>query len=98
MRFTVTTPEPGSAVVAITGELDLGNIDRLTAAVDPILDAPVKQLVLEVGDLRFADSSAIAAWVQWSTRVERIELRNPSMLLRRVITTMGLAPRLRLEP
>jgi hypothetical protein len=35
--------------------------------------------------LRFADSSAIALWVRWSTAVHEIELRDVSPFLRRVI-------------
>ena len=46
--------------------------------------------MLEVSGLRFADSSAIALWVKWSTRVTEVELREPPPLLRRVLTTMGL--------
>jgi anti-anti-sigma factor len=98
MKFTVETPSAGAAVVTIRGELDLSSIDQLASAVNPLIAAGLESLVLEVGDLRFADSSAIALWVQWSTQVGRIELRNVSALLRRVITTMGLTKRLTLVP
>jgi anti-anti-sigma factor len=96
--FSVETPEAGMAVVAIVGDLDLASVDRLGAAIEPLLASGLERLILEVGELRFADSSAIALWVQWSTRVREIELRNPSALLRRVITTMGLAERLKVTP
>jgi anti-anti-sigma factor len=98
MRFTVDTPSAGAAVVTISGELDLSSVDQLASAVDPLIADGLESLVLEVGELRFADSSAIALWVQWSTLVDRIELRNASALLRRVITTMGLTKRLTLTP
>jgi anti-anti-sigma factor len=98
MTFAVATPAAGVAVVTVSGELDLGNIEQLTAAVDPVVTAGLERLILEVGGLRFADSSAIALWVQWSTVVGRLELHEPTALLRRVVTTMGLAERLGLTP
>jgi hypothetical protein len=48
--------------------------------------------------LDFADSSAIALFVRWANRVRRIEIREPSPLLRRVIERMGLAERLPMTP
>ncbi len=97
MDFTVASPAEGTAVVTISGELDLSNIDRLAAAVDPLIADGIKRLILEVEALRFADSSAIALWVQWSNEVGRVELREPTALLRRVVTTMGLAKRMGLS-
>lgn len=98
LSFHMATPETGTAMVTISGELDLGNIDQLAAAVDPVVAQGLERLILEVGELRFADSSAIAQWVSWSGQVESLELRNAPPLLRRVVTTMGLAGRLRLTP
>ena len=96
MRFEVAKPDARTALVTVTGELDLGNVDRLSAAVDQMVTDGLDRLVLEISGLRFADSSAIALWVRWSTKVDQLELRDPSPLLRRVVTTMGLAQRLRL--
>jgi hypothetical protein len=55
------------------------------------LDRRPGRLIIELSDLRFADSSAIALWVRWSTSVDEIELRDVSPILRRVIDSMGLA-------
>lgn len=96
MSFDVAKPDARTALVTVTGELDLGNVDRLSAAVDQMVTDGLDRLVLEISGLRFADSSAIALWVRWSTKVDQLELRDPSPLLRRVVTTMGLAQRLRL--
>jgi len=98
MTFELATPEPRTVVVTVTGELDMSNVDELAAAVDPVAEDGLERLVVEAGGLRFADSSAIALLVRWSTRVDAVELRDPSPLLRRVITTMGLAQRLQLKP
>ena len=77
--------------VRIGGELDMSSVDRLEADVGRAMaDAPPR-LVVDVGAVRFADSSAIAMWVRWAGAVPEFELRNPSPLLRRVIRTMGLS-------
>ena len=87
---------PDAATITLRGELDVANVNSRDAAVAPVIERGVKRLVLDVSELRFADSSAIALWVQWSTVVDHLELREPSALLRKVITSMGLSERLRL--
>ena len=41
---------------------------------------------------------AIAQWVRWAASVDQLELRNPPELIRRVLTTMGLAGTLHMTP
>ena len=84
--------------MTVSGELDVANIDALEAAVAPVIERRLQRLVLDVGELRFADSSAIALWVRWATAVDEVEVRDPSPLLRKVITSMGLGGRLQLRP
>jgi anti-anti-sigma factor len=94
MSFNVATGEDGTAVVTVAGELDIANIEPLEAAMAPIVSANPARLVVDVSALRFADSSAIALWVRWAANVGEIELREPSPLLRRVVTSMGLRDKL----
>jgi anti-anti-sigma factor len=96
--FELQRDRDGVAVVRIAGELDMNNVDELAAAVDPIVSGRPERLVVDISGVRFADSSAIALWVKWANVVRRLELRDPSPLLRRVITRMGLAQRLRMSP
>ena len=84
--------------VTINGELDITNVDALEAAVGSALERHPERLIVELSGLRFADSSAIAVWVRWSTAVHRIELRDVSPILRRVIDSMGLADTLNVKP
>jgi anti-anti-sigma factor len=98
MTFDIATPDSTTAVVTIRGELDLGNVDRLAAAAAPVLERKLSRLVVEVGSLRFADSSAIALWLRWASAVGEMELRNASPLLKRVVSTMGLTETLHLRP
>jgi anti-anti-sigma factor len=95
MTFEVARKD-GTSIVTVSGELDISNIERLEAAVAPIIETKPKRLIDDIRDLRFADSSAIAVWVRWAAVVGEIELRDASPLLRQIITRMGLAGRLQL--
>jgi anti-anti-sigma factor len=87
----------GAAIVTLAGELDISNVDRLEAAVAPLIAKRPRRLIVNLRELGFADSSAIAAWVRWAAIVGELELRDASPLLRQVISRMGLAGKLRLE-
>ena len=98
MTFDLLTTGDGVPEVRVTGELDISNIERLEAAVTPLLESKPDRLVVDVSALRFADSSAITLWVRWASQVGELELREPPVLLRTVLGKMGLAERLRLSP
>ncbi|HEX5224651.1 MAG TPA: STAS domain-containing protein [Solirubrobacteraceae bacterium] len=86
----LTAHDNGTAVVAVRGELDIQTVPQLQAVVAPVLAANPTRLVLDVQELAFVDSSGIALWVRWAGEVEELELREPSPLLRRVVSAMGL--------
>jgi anti-anti-sigma factor len=98
MTFELLPAEGSARIVKLDGELDITTIDDLDEAVKPIIAADPDRLVVDVSGLRFADSSAIALWVKWSTAVRTLEIRDPSPLLRRVIDSMGLAQTLGMKP
>ncbi|HTX11076.1 MAG TPA: STAS domain-containing protein [Solirubrobacteraceae bacterium] len=98
MSFEVAEEDGGTLRVTVSGELDITNVDTLASAVAPALARKPPRVVVEVAQLRFADSSAIALWVQWASAVPQIELRDVSPLLRRVVESMGLAETLHVTP
>jgi len=98
MTFDVVEADDRIVTVILTGELDITNVERLGAAVAPVLEREPARLIVDARELRFADSSAIALWVQWATAVPDIELRDVSPLLRRVVESMGLAEMLNVTP
>ena len=98
MKFDVVESDDRSVIVTVSGELDITNIDTLAAAVTPALERDPARLIIEVSDLRFADSSAIALWVQWATSVPDVQLRDVPPLLRRVVDSMGLSRTLNVSP
>jgi anti-anti-sigma factor len=97
MTFEVGRNEGGTATVTVGGDLDISNVERLEEAVAPVIASKPDRLVVNINELRFADSSAIAVWVRWASAVGRVELRDASPLLRQVITKMGLAEKLQLN-
>jgi anti-anti-sigma factor len=97
MTFAIVQQDAETTVVTIRGELDISNVDELETAVAPLIERQVGRLILDVDELAFADSSAIAVWVKWAAAVGDLRLRGVSPLLRTVIVTMGLSSRLRLE-
>lgn len=92
--FRIDTDADGTVRVAIGGELDLATIGHLQEEVARVLATPPPRMTVDVSDVRFADSSAIALWVRWAGAVPEFELREPPPLLRRVISTMGLSGKL----
>jgi anti-anti-sigma factor len=81
----------GSVVVSLDGELDISTTEALDASVRAVLGSVSTSLVIDATELRFADSSGFALWVGWSRDVPRLEVQNPSPLVRRVVQAMGLA-------
>jgi anti-anti-sigma factor len=98
MSFDVAEGDDGTVTVSVTGELDITNVEALSDAVAPALEREPRRLIVDVSDLRFADSSAIALWVQWATSVPEIETRNVAPLLKRVVESMGLTETLNVKP
>lgn len=98
MDVRVTEGDEAAVTVTLSGELDITNVERVAAAVWPVIEGGVHRLLVEISDVRFADSSAIALWVRWAAKVDEIEVRHPSPVLRRVLETMGLIEALNVKP
>jgi anti-sigma B factor antagonist len=94
MSHTVTEIGDGSFELRLAGELDLSTADELRASVEETIAAVTKDLIVDVAELRFADSSGIALWVSWSQRVPRLEIRNAPPMILRAIQAMGLTKKL----
>lgn len=98
LAFEIGEDSDGSPLVTLSGELDISNAGQVEAAVIPVIARSPERIVVDVRGLEFADSSAIALLVRWANVVPQVELREPPDLLRRVITRMGLAQRLKVTP
>lgn len=98
MTYDVLVGADRSVTVRVGGELDMTNVETLSTAIAPALEPRPARLVVDVAELGFADSSAIALWVQWAKAVPEIELRDARPFLRRVVETMGLSEMLKVTP
>jgi anti-anti-sigma factor len=89
-RVGVDAPDAETVVLRLEGELDVSNVDALEQIVTPRLEAGVRRVIVDAGELAFADSSAIAMWLRWAAAGPSVEVRNPSPVMRRVLDGLGL--------
>jgi anti-anti-sigma factor len=94
----VVTDVIGVPIIQVVGELDISNVDSFRAAIDSVITQNPERLVFDCSDLRFMDSSAISLFVQLSTEVCPVEIRNPVRTVRKIIEITGLADALHLDP
>jgi anti-sigma B factor antagonist len=80
--------------VTVVGELDAHTVPGLEAALAPVVSGRPPRLAVDVSGVEFVDSSGIALWVRWSNLVDRLEIRDPSPVLRSALVRLGLAHRL----
>jgi anti-sigma B factor antagonist len=90
--------DAGEIVVALSGELDLSNVDSLKGRLEPLLLTHPRIVVFDVGDLRFLDSSGIGLLLTVAKRVGAVRLRHPSDIVREIVGYTGLSDILPIEP
>lgn len=88
--------ENGTPVVYLSGELDLTSAGQLSAAIDAALASHPDRLVLDASGLSFMDSSGIVLLVSATQRVQEVQVRDPSPIVRRLIELTGLTKVLRI--
>jgi anti-anti-sigma factor len=92
MSDFVVRADPGG-VLWLGGEFDLAGIDAFQAAVDAVLDAQ-GELVLDLSELTFLDSTGIRAFLVVANTVEGgVVLRKPTLSVRRVLDLVGIEAR-----
>ena len=92
----------GMPVISISGELDMSNAETIEAELAKAVAKAVAKvpelLVFDLSALEFIDSSGIALLLRAAENAGRIELRNPSDIVRRVIQATGLSEVLHVQP
>lgn len=90
--------EGSRLVITVEGELDLSNVSELEAALSRELQDQPEELIFDLGQLTFMDSSGISVLLRARNRAGTVILRNPSDIIRRVVVGTGLADIFRMEP
>jgi anti-sigma B factor antagonist len=88
----------GVPIVGLAGELDTSNAATLEAALAPILAERPALLIFDLGELRFMDSAGISVMVGAAAKVDRLQIRDPSPIVRRIVEITGLSEVLRPVP
>jgi stage II sporulation protein AA (anti-sigma F factor antagonist) len=94
----VSVDPDGAPVVSLRGELDMSNVETIEAELGGVIATAAAVLVFDLSALEFIDSSGIALLLRAAEKVGRIELRNPSDIVRRVIQATGLSDVLHVQP
>jgi anti-sigma B factor antagonist len=90
--------EDGTAVIRLSGELDMVSVETVRSVIEGSLAGPADRLVFEVSALDFMDSSGIALLISMTRRAEAVEVRNPTAIVRRIIELTGLTDILIMVP
>jgi anti-sigma B factor antagonist len=89
----VTIELNGGGVAALRGELDMSSYDDASAALAPLFDED-GDVVLDLAELTFVDSSGIRIFIRLHTAVHerggRLILRGPTANVARVFAVAGL--------
>jgi anti-anti-sigma factor len=91
----VTVDDAGATVVVLAGEFDISNVEVLHRALGGLADG--SKPVVAMSEVRFMDSSGIAALIQGATRLGALRIRSAPAIVRRIIETMDLEELLPLE-
>ena len=87
---------PGGRLLAVRGELDIATVPELRERLDAAVDAGVKRLVLDLSDISFMDSIAMAAILHTRTRLGesgRIAVVVPESSYTRLVFEIAGLPR-----
>ncbi|GAA2587749.1 STAS domain-containing protein [Winogradskya consettensis] len=94
MHVSVIGNPDDSVVVALRGNLDLGNGTVLDTTLAQILDRPVPRVVVDLSGVDFCDSTGLSSLIVAHKRAEAaggwFRLAAPSSWLRGLLDTVGL--------
>jgi anti-anti-sigma factor len=82
--------DTGVPTITISGEIDMSNVSSIEGTFEEVIAEAPPRIVFDLSALEFIDSSGLALLLRVAGHVERLELRNPSGTIRRIIQVTGL--------
>jgi anti-sigma B factor antagonist len=103
MSLTVKTEQQGEvAVVTVAGELDMATAPQLQQEVSRLVDAGQTNLVFDLADVTFCDSTGLSVFVRARNRCEaaggEVRLAAPQRAVQRILEVSGLVEVLHTYP
>jgi anti-sigma B factor antagonist len=98
VSVAVGTLDQGVIAVRLGGEIDISNVEQVHELVEPVTELGADQVIFDLSDLTFIDSSGLALLLSVADQVPSVFLRSPSRPVMRIIQVTGLEHRLPLEP
>lgn len=87
----VPRQDRGALVLAVTGDLDIDNVDPLGAALERAALDGAAPVVVDLSEVSFADSTTVNVLLQGQTLLgPRLRLAAPSPFMERLIGVLGL--------
>lgn len=87
-----------SPIIRLRGQLDISSVEQIRPIFDKVAGLRPERVVIDMSGLEFMDSSGIALLLILAYQVGRVELRNPTSIVRAVIEMTGLADTLVIQP
>jgi len=93
--FSTSVASVGTSfVLSVVGDVDLASSDQLRNDIAPLLGSG-RDLILDLAEVRFMDSSGIAVLLDARTKQlasgRSVFVQNPSNIVRRVLDATGLS-------
>jgi anti-anti-sigma factor len=87
--------DDNAVVLRCRGELDVASVPKLEAVLEAVYEDGVRVIVVDLEGLSFMDSQGVAVllrcWKHTSRHGKRLEVRNPTGTVARVLDITGLA-------
>ncbi len=93
LSYSTTHPEPGVAVVTISGEMDLATAPSMADELDAVRRTAPERLVVDMSAVAFLSSTGISALLKLHNRCRETTTELvviPSRFVLRVLTVTGL--------
>jgi anti-sigma B factor antagonist len=85
-------------LIRIRGEVDMSNVVTVESDLSGALAGRPTQVVFDLSELSFIDSSGIAVLLRAAEKTDSLRLRNPTSIVQRIIEATGLTDVLPTEP